>query len=411
LASFGASLQNSAEADMQNNRIKERQAAESALIAGREKDRFQREQVANLTQGLREGKILPGQLTDNEIDSVGGDVLKLTPPDQILNKPIFENLAKITKAGEVPGTEEIYRQRLSQGPIKDLSSLTSLLTAGQQQKTRLENSEAFDRDAAMAQKFGDQYNIEMAKNAAANATLPDALRRRESEGKVDVKLAGQKSYAQESGSIKAKIDNAAAILKMEGDSARQKAAIETDSRRGIARMEAVSKAEQAGATALPQLGNLYKLYNNAKDDLAKASKLFGPAVVDGWIGTTYVGVPTSIRLYYQELEKSLPFLARLTGEVGNLAEQEQVRQRFGLPTAYDAVQGTGEDKLETALALAMKASKLAELNTDPAILQLSPADRLAALDHLISQAKESLKTQRPTDDAQERQQLLQLLGR
>ncbi len=424
LASFGGSLQRVAETELQNRLIKERQAAESALIGGRQAEEHKRDQTAKLVEGLRSGSILPQQVSDEERTAIkptrqasgleGPDLMSMTPPDQILAKPIFENLSKITKAGQVPGSQEIFNQRLSQGPIKDLSSLTGLLNTGTQQKERLASSEAFDRDSAIAQAQGEAFSTKVGENEAANVNQPDVLRRSLETGQQNVKLAGQEQYARSTAEIRAKINNAAAILKLEGDSARQKAAIEQDANRAKARFEAVSKSEATAATALPQLGNLYALWLGAKDDIAKMAKIagpLGPASVDARINLSYAGIPENIRLYYSELEKSLPFFARLTGEVGNLAEQEQVRQRFGLPTAYDAVQGTGDEKLETAIALAMKAGKLSELNMDPATMALDAGTRLNLLESVLAEGKAQLKTRRQgIDEARERQELLKKLG-
>jgi len=411
LANFGQSLQQQAAEDYQDKKLRERQAIQDQQIALRQKEQDDRiserqraaqeaENLRNLQQSLRKGEVLPQQLTEADRTSLGGNVLQFSPPETNIIQPLMAQLQKANTPGEVASPEELIRQRISTGqPIRDLTGINQLIAQSGQTSDRLVGADVAKR-AADVEQAGAQAQAQAKGQAtgafeAKTAQEPQALEMLRRELQVKSRAAGDEAYARSNGEIKSKVENAANILKLEKDKAEMLAKVagnkEFDAKRVAARAAVTDTANKA----LGEVGQLYTSYIEAKDSMKKLANRITPAALDTYVHTTYAGLPKEVRLYFQKLEGDLPFLARLQGEVGNLAEQEQQRQLFSMPTAYDAVDGTGEYKLETKLAMAMKAGEIHDLNNDPEILKLPIGERFKMLEAIIEQGRQELAASRP----------------
>jgi hypothetical protein len=424
LAAFGQSLGSIADKEIQNKLYMERQAEESRLIGERQRADDERTNIANLTEKLRAGLVQPQQLTDRDrkgiTGSANGNIMQLAPPEASVIGPIAAELRKVTESGQVPRPEELMQQRLASGkPFNQqegLSGIANLINTAGATRERLQNSEAFNRDAEAADAFNKEYNTGMAKEQVAKETEAAALARRKGEKEQDLTYAGRTRAAENDADFRAKIKYAPDLLKLDVARAVEMNRLDIDKARQIAGFTAISKASENSTQAIPRINNLSTLWQKAQPEIkgSMTNKFLGPAFYDAWATRTYMGMPTNTRRYFQELDASLPFLARLTGEVGNLADQEQMRQRYGAPTAYDAAQGTGLDKLENLLAFGLSAPTLARMNNDPAIINLAPDVKLKMIEDVVQDARNKLKAQRKTgpktgDEASERAALEQAL--
>jgi hypothetical protein len=406
LANFGLSLQDIAGKEMQQKMYLDRQAEESRLIGERQREAFEREQVEKLREGLRSGKVLPQQVSEQEnfklTGGSAGNLLQFTPPEANVLAPITEDLGKITKAGQVPSAGELMGRRLSSGqPIKDLTGINNVIAQAAQQKTRLQDSEAFDRDAAIAQKFAETYETGQAENAVADATHGDVMKRTAVEDAQKVKTAGQTAFAQRSGNIRADIQHAAATLKMKTDEEMMKARVHEDARVAASTQAAILKSQQTTAESIPRLYELADAWRQAGPKLkgiVGSSETYA-ALLDNFTRdpTTFratiarANLPKEVNMYFDKLNASLSYLARSTGEVGNLAGQEQLWQRYGAPSALDVVQGTADQKMVNMLAFTMAQPELARMNMDPRVIALAPEVKLDLVEQIVGKNRQNIQ--------------------
>jgi hypothetical protein len=153
--------------------------------------------------------------------------------------------------------------------------------------------------------------------------------------------------------------------------------------------KAAIDAQTQAARSTPYLTELQKLWVEAQPEIAKSpwvdylGRMGGQIQQDALPG---FALPDKSRAYFQAVERALPIFTRAVGEVGNLAEQEQIRQRYGPPTGVDALSDptVGMRKLAQMQTFLDVQPALIRMLANPAVQRLPAGERLNLIDQLIT---------------------------
>ena len=401
------------QAELQNRLLSERQIADDARQA----------QMAEATD-LRRDPLMARRYQTAGRQLPPGFV---PPTDQELTAPISEDLSKASKIADIRSPLDIVNQAGTRGvdttpelgtvpranpatlpgelpsmnlPVQSRPAIEQLLAQRKDKFGRITEANQYEdqRTAATARQVA--YEGAMGKeNAAVNTFRPELDRAlttiREKAG-PEASAAAQKSGAETNARLRAELDPRITAMKLVQGRALMALDIEKATAAGLGK--AVAGSQEDMATTLPRLTELQQLWTKA----VPAIKASGPASMLGNVGAQLSQtaqptstLPTESRLYTEAVEAILPALARATGEVGNLADQEQIRQRYSVPTFVDALNGTGEAKLARLQAFVVAKPRLLMLTANPSIQSLSPTERLNLIDRIVEQTRRELETRTP----------------
>ena len=206
-----------------------------------------------------------------------------------------------------------------------------------------------------------------AKQAGAEATSA-------AQGRIDVEMspkavnarvseAGRTSGVKKTAEINAEIANAQKIIDFETQKAMAKMqTVATEKEYGEWGKQ-IADARASASSAMPIIGQLRALWQDAQPDFEAALKAnpdFLVQLAQGWAPRSVMTEP--IRKYLDLLESARPRLARVMGNVGNFTEGEQQRAGFVVPDALDAANGgrTATDKFDRMEKLFMAAPSIAQ---------------------------------------------------
>lgn len=246
-------------------------------------------------------------------------------------------------AGEVQAKPSAAQQGVFEGD----KTKSKLATSGQ----------AEAEQAAREKKATTQAGLDV-ENAPAN--VAGSARR---EGAV----AGARSAATTAAEINTKLQNAQKLIDFETQKAL--AQIQVTEKETAARewSKSVVDASTAANQALPILGQLRLLWQDAQPELERmiAQSPVGPKELMAQIAQGVVPrsmLPVNVRKYVDLLESARPRLARAMGNVGNFTEGEQQRAGYVAPDFIDAMDGgaTGYQKLDRIEQLFMAAPAIAK---------------------------------------------------
>lgn len=240
---------------------------------------------------------------------------------------------------------------------------------------------------------------------------------------TEVSKAGRTAYAQgygnQTGQNKAQseyVDNGG--LQRELNIRTQSALAQAQSQ---AEGAAIVKSTEGVARFMPSVLELSKKWKQAQPEIEALinSGKIDPSVWDNIQASGLQALPMpiqnslspTVRQYFEMRQTFMPIYARMLGEVGNLAEQEQVRASGLAPSALDALQGgkSGTEKLDRLQSLLVNMPDVQLALFRMRVAGTPPEQQSQAIDQLITRGR---TPEAPVDPALAgaRQELQRLLG-
>lgn len=207
-----------------------------------------------------------------------------------------------------------------------------------------------------------------------------------------VRTAGAESFAREAGSQRASLQFAPQRLQQEIQKALQMIPIELSKAQQLQSAKAVQEASVESYKNTSRIQTLYKLWTLAEPKIQESmlTRIGGEAGAATLEALPYSLQDKDVRVYFQTLESMLPYFARMTGEVGNLAEEEQLRQKYAAPTAIDAVNGTADEKIARLMAFSILSPRITALSGNPEFQSYDNRTKFNTIDRMIEEEMANL---------------------